>query len=608
MFLHELFDHRSGYRSGCLLSFFSQLELKKNYFQDSLFDDSPGEFSMPDWAGRVARFFHSLRPWRRSKRGKSQEPASSAGTCEVEGSRDSNTAVQEPVDLHSACFPQPESDDLPSAAPNPSNRSRRGRRGRSRRGHRGSSSSSQSSQGRYSNSPGSEAAERRSEHCLLRASRGHLFEHFCREAMRRHPPLFGAEGGSQASGSIAEETEVRLADYALRLRGSLPADQLMPASFEVRMSGESLEFPVLQPGVVVFEVKQNPAASADGLYQLEKRLANLREPASAAVLIVSTSIKNDASAEIEHIHETLRSAFQTSVPLLLACTQFNEAAWAQKLVARLEASDLDAGQYILNSRTASPRALRQESAPPQSHRIEFVPRARRRRQGRSREPRSRVRSRGRRRWRGTAPEAEQEQEPAQGRWQRVHSRTRPASLPAFVPGSAGNTSLTTNCVDASQLALGSAPQWMPCHLEACQYFHWPDLASGEPSRACTKRHCRRCHCGQHLWCLQDSTRGASAAEISATLRVWFLACTTSREGLCIVDSRNSGAWEAGLEVCWHVPVEAREVQLPCPRLPRVGGQKARCDLVARLDDLSFYLCRSRSQVPRKRRMPSATRG
>lgn len=546
---------------------------------------------MSDLAGRVGQFFQSLRPWHWSKRGKSKEPVGSAGTSKGQEAGDSNVDVQESVDLHSSCLPLPELDELPKTAANNCNRSRRGRSGRSRRQRRGSSSSnSQSSRARDSKSSGSEAADWRSEHCLLRASRGHLFEHFCREAMRRHPPLFGA------SVSVAEETEVRLADYALRLLGSLPADQLMPASFDVCMSGESEEFPVLQPGIAVFEVKQNPAAAANGLNQLEKRIASLHEPASAAVLIISTSIKGNASTELENIRKTLHSNFHARVPLLLACTQFNEAAWAQKLVARLEASEEDPSQYEFHSRCSGSHALRQESAPPQSYHFQFAPRTRRRQCGRSRRPRSRHRSRGRQR----STPLEQKQETTGGRRQRVRSRPRPASL----PGSSGETSWTTKRADDSR----PAPQWIPCPLEACQYFHWPDLASGEPSRACTKRNCKRCHCGQHLWSLQDSTRGAAAAELSANLRVWLLACTSGREGLCIVDSRSSGAWEAGVEVCWNVPIEAQEVQMPCPNLPRLGGQRARCDLIARLEDLSFYLCRSRSQVPQKRRVPSATPG
>ncbi|CAE8625376.1 unnamed protein product, partial [Polarella glacialis] len=144
----------------------------------------------------------------------------------------------------------------------------------------------QGSSRRRQQSQGSRGREGTLEHCRLRASRGHLFEHFCREAFRHHAPLFAED---RELGPAAEEVEVKLADFALRLRRPLPWEQFLPPCFEACQPASGSKGLVLQPGVVVFEAKQNAAAAVQGLRQLETRLAGLQEPPSAAVLLASAS-------------------------------------------------------------------------------------------------------------------------------------------------------------------------------------------------------------------------------------------------------------------------------------------------------------------------------
>jgi len=141
-----------------------------------------------------------------------------------------------------------------------------------------------------------------------------------------------------------------------------------------------------------------------------------------------------------------------------------------------------------------------------------------------------------------------------------------------------------------------------CSALACPRFHWPDLGTGSACGQCSFVNCDRCHCGSHLRPLLDVTRGA-AARVSASLRVWLLACVDSNEGLALVATEAADGSLSDLSANWHVPLHAPEVQL---LQPLVYSSGLACDIVARPAERVFYLCHRKNRVPRRRRMPSAS--
>ncbi|CAK0807416.1 unnamed protein product [Prorocentrum cordatum] len=368
------------------------------------------------------------------------------------------------------------------------------------------------------------------------ASRGHLFEHFCREQLRGHGPL--REGGAQ---ELQLGFEV---DFALRLL-------------------------------------------AEARVGVQQRLASMG----------------------------------VQVPLLAASTSFNESAWAERVVARLEGGG-DAVPLGTGARRASASLQRggrapAHAAPPAPHELAgreapagpelpqqpagpealarmplgepaAPPQARGRpsqpsRQGSRRRPRERRGQRGS----GAAGDARPTSEPP------VVATGSGAALEAEGPAVVGA---------GPAARWGAPPRWLPCGRPCCTHFHWPDLASGAARGECPRlaagAACGGCHCGRHLWPLGDATRGAAAAA-SASLLVWLLGPVAEPavgaaacEGVAVVASSAHGA-VAAVAANWRVPLGAAEVLLPQPRLRSAG---LLCDLVAKPTESSFYLCHKKDRT------------
>lgn len=157
-------------------------------------------------------------------------------------------------------------------------------------------------------------------------------------------------------------------------------------------------------------------------------------------------------------------------------------------------------------------------------------------------------------------------------------------------------------------AVVAASDWSridACSSLPCLDYHWVDAELGRPCYRCPQDSCGFCHCGQHLLELQDTTRGKACA-IASQLRVWLLAGRLQEGGAGVACVRAPCGGNAGprLHANWHVPLGEREVLLPEPRVRGDGGP---FEIIASPIDLRFYLCRVKSRVPKKKRLPSASR-
>jgi len=501
------------------------------------------------------------------------------------------------------------------------------------------------------------------EYCRLRASRGHLFEHFCRERFRQHALLIG---------NVAHEIHVELADFALRLDDEVTTDVFFPPCF---VQLDSVDTPLLlQTGTVVFEIKQNPEAAYHALEQLAERASRVTE-ASAAVLLTSCSGGGGTLLASERLSE-LREQFRTlspNLPLFWAYADFNESAWAERLVATVESAEsrLPEREAVLPSvdllrlpcgreRGSTSANRRRRSHAPARHRRplsvdeEFtgqrplsmplrrpsVASPRRAAAARELQPGGAARGgstgRGRRSGRRNniqvsqmrigaescgvtpvgVPRGYSRARRAQPRWV---VRKRPSSMPsgamqdenARPPAVATETQLSGQGQERlveqqqqqqQQLCQQLVQGQQACPQLACPRFHWPDLGTGLACQQCSFVNCDRCHCGSHLRPLLDATRG-SAARVSASLRVWLLACVDSNEGLALVATAAADGSLSEINANWHVPLRAPEVQL---LQPTVYSSGLACDIVARPAEGAFYLCHRKNRVPRRRRMPSAS--
>eukprot|EP00928_Gymnodinium_smaydae_P095189 TRINITY_DN8145_c0_g1_i2.p1 TRINITY_DN8145_c0_g1~~TRINITY_DN8145_c0_g1_i2.p1 ORF type:complete len:562 (+),score=27.05 TRINITY_DN8145_c0_g1_i2:111-1796(+) len=461
-----------------------------------------------------------------------------------------------------------------------------------------------------SSSSAKSEAEKMQDHCRLRASRGHLFEHFCRDAIRSHAPLFGR--GDHGEDAAAQEIQVELADFAFRLRRPIPVNQLLPSCFEID-SADMEGHPDLPAGVVVVEVKQNVASVRHGLKQLETRLSKLEEPASATVLLASFS-----ASELNVSGSSFRRHFRfdpqgRSVPLIVARAHFNEAAWAQRLVAQSERSRLDdAVSYSQSHPSSASSALALVGRPGER------PRRNQRSRGRVQnaerdhsqlqaESNLEMHDRCRRHSHDARNDYDHRCSPGASRGSRgrPHSRqnARSSSAQLHMPEVDVLVGQSVPCANVDSHAL---PPWLPCHAEACQNFHWPDLRTGEASRCCQGRKCARCHCGYHVWSLSNATLGA-VSDATLSFRVWLLGPVSTQEGVCVVDFGGRNGESYDVQVCWHVSLVAREVQLLRRKLHGVANDQARWDIIARPEEGTFYVCNARSRIPQRRRLPSASR-